>query len=551
MLHMKNTFWSMIAAGASLSHASDAVVRTVALSGSPAPAVPGVFFDLLSDPRLSEAGEVLYWSRLRGSGVSSGSDGSLWLERAGTTTLLLREGDASPTAAGDFLTGIPTASWDDSGGIALSAAFNVSGGGTQTTRLAAIRRTADGIVSSRVAEAVGSATLPALIPLSDTGEGVLWNPASRNNSILFLEDSTRVFDSTTPVPGAGGGHIPGGSAFRQISTPSLSSSGRVIFRAAAGTTNTTTDWVYGLFSDRAGSLGLLFAAGQQVPGAPEGQIFSEFANEPSIDGSGDFAFWARLEGAGSPSDADTALFISRAGEPLQVMARAGAAAPGTTLASFSGFSRRIALSESGSAAFIGFLTGGGVSNATNSGIWIWKPELMSSVLLAREGHPAPGVPGAVFTAFDGLWIGRGGHIAFTASIGGPGGISLGGLFCTDRSGAVRLITRTGAGFDIPGLSHRIVSAVSFDHSEAGQSRLNSSGELVCKVSFTDGTHGLFIASLPCFGDFNGDGAIDGLDISAFWTAWETGDTAADCTLDGSVDGADVERFFSRWEAGEC
>jgi hypothetical protein len=58
-------------------------------------------------------------------------------------------------------------------------------------------------------------------------------------------------------------------------------------------------------------------------------------------------------------------------------------------------------------------------------------------------------------------------------------------------------------------------------------------------------------SLPCAADFNQDGGIDGADVSAFFAAWEAGDSSADVNQDGGTDGADVSAFFAVWEAGGC
>jgi hypothetical protein len=56
---------------------------------------------------------------------------------------------------------------------------------------------------------------------------------------------------------------------------------------------------------------------------------------------------------------------------------------------------------------------------------------------------------------------------------------------------------------------------------------------------------------PCPADFNQDGGVDGGDIDAFFTAWETGDGVADVNQDGGVDGSDIDTFFTAWEAGGC
>jgi hypothetical protein len=57
--------------------------------------------------------------------------------------------------------------------------------------------------------------------------------------------------------------------------------------------------------------------------------------------------------------------------------------------------------------------------------------------------------------------------------------------------------------------------------------------------------------LPCAADFNQDGGVDGLDLQAFFMAWERGDSSAEVNRDGGVDGPDVESFIRVWEAGGC
>ncbi|MCX5692057.1 MAG: PA14 domain-containing protein, partial [Planctomycetota bacterium] len=58
-------------------------------------------------------------------------------------------------------------------------------------------------------------------------------------------------------------------------------------------------------------------------------------------------------------------------------------------------------------------------------------------------------------------------------------------------------------------------------------------------------------SCQCPADFNRDGGVDGGDVEAFFTAWESSAPEADTNGDGGVDGSDVEAFFVAWEAGGC
>jgi hypothetical protein len=54
-------------------------------------------------------------------------------------------------------------------------------------------------------------------------------------------------------------------------------------------------------------------------------------------------------------------------------------------------------------------------------------------------------------------------------------------------------------------------------------------------------------SCLCPSDWNGDGGVDGGDLTAFFSDWEAGE--ADLNADGGTDGSDIGVFFGFWEAG--
>ena len=61
---------------------------------------------------------------------------------------------------------------------------------------------------------------------------------------------------------------------------------------------------------------------------------------------------------------------------------------------------------------------------------------------------------------------------------------------------------------------------------------------------------VFYAVPPaCQADFNGDGAVNTLDVLAFLNAWVAGDSSADINGDGSVNTLDVLAFLNLWTAG--
>ncbi|MDQ7014720.1 MAG: GC-type dockerin domain-anchored protein [Planctomycetota bacterium] len=54
---------------------------------------------------------------------------------------------------------------------------------------------------------------------------------------------------------------------------------------------------------------------------------------------------------------------------------------------------------------------------------------------------------------------------------------------------------------------------------------------------------------PCLADFNGDGAVNTLDVLAFLNAWSAGDESADINGDGEVNTLDVIEFLNAWTTG--
>ena len=53
----------------------------------------------------------------------------------------------------------------------------------------------------------------------------------------------------------------------------------------------------------------------------------------------------------------------------------------------------------------------------------------------------------------------------------------------------------------------------------------------------------------CPADFDCSGGVDGDDVIAFFTLWDSADLAADFNHDEGVDGDDVIAFFEHWDAG--
>ncbi|NDC37879.1 MAG: hypothetical protein EBZ48_07475 [Proteobacteria bacterium] len=104
----------------------------------------------------------------------------------------------------------------------------------------------------------------------------------------------------------------------------------------------------------------------------------------------------------------------------------------------------------------------------------------------------------------------------------------------------------------------------FTTARDGSSVISRPGTLSFEISDTNGTvvseqrqirfgnfggKHQFLFKMPSIGDFNRDGSVDGLDVEAFFQAWEAGELRADLNHDGGVTSDDVEVFFRSWESG--
>ncbi len=186
--------------------------------------------------------------------------------------------------------------------------------------------------------------------------------------------------------------------------------------------------------------------GDAVPGADPGVVFSGFGStHPVINAAGQTAFNGRFSGPGI-DDSNRLGILSEGGGTLSVIARSGDAAPGTKPGvNFSAFfvSNSPLLNDRGQIAFRGVLTGSGVDNSNDVGIW--SEGSGSLGLIAREGHAAPNTgPGVVYANFIDLVLNGAGQTAFVADLVGQDvdGLNNAGIW-SEGSGSLRLIVRSG------------------------------------------------------------------------------------------------------------
>ncbi len=332
---------------------------------------------------------------------------------------------------------------------------------------------------------------------NDTG---IWTEGSGSGLALVAREGS-------PAPGTAVG-----VNFSNLDTgfpPVLNNAGQIAFRGSLTGTGVSSSNDSGIWSEGGGSgLALVAREGSQAPGLDAGVNFSGFSS-PVLNAAGQTAFLGLLTGTGVTDSNDTSIWSEGGGSGLVLVAREGSKAPGTESGvSFSGFNSLPLLNGAGQTAFVGTLTGTGVSNPNLRGIWS-EGGGSGLALVARAGSKAPGTGAGVNFAsnFDKLVLNDAGQTAFLAGLTGSGvtGSNYGGLWATDLDGLLHLIVREGDLFDVdpdPLIDDLrtirfvgLAATNSFENDGLGTG-FNDAGQLAFSLSFTDGSQGIFVATIP-------------------------------------------------------
>jgi hypothetical protein len=275
--------------------------------------------------------------------------------------------------------------------------------------------------------------------LNDAGEVAF--SANLSGAGVTAETDTGIFTSGALVaregdvaPGTGGSVF---SAWPFSVLPMLNNAGEVAFRSNFAGAGGDGQAIFR--SDT-----LVARTGDAVPGSG-GAVLTGFLFSPQLNDAGEVAFSAHLTGAGVTDENDFAIFADGA-----IVVRKGDAAPGVGGAVLDTLFSALALNDAGEVAFRARLSGAGVTDENDTGIFT------SGALVARTGDAAPGAGGAVFDSF-GLIDGTGfelndlGETAFSALLGGAGVTEANdrALFAT-RGGVLDMILREGDLLDLGG-----------------------------------------------------------------------------------------------------
>ncbi|MEM9753102.1 MAG: choice-of-anchor tandem repeat NxxGxxAF-containing protein [Planctomycetota bacterium] len=518
---------------ASAALASDAF-RTVALSGTPAPGMPeGVTFFRFENPAINNAGQVAFDGSLDGPDVTVFTPRieGIWSEGAGaigSPALIARTGSQAPGRPDgvnftDFGYPVINAAGQtafrgflSAGGLSLDGDGVWSEGAGSIGRAALVAGAGDqapgaapGVVftafDNPVLNAAGQTAFrgvvdgPGIIPLFNN-EGV-WSEAAG-----AIGNPTLINPGGTPAPGA-----PEGVNFIFSTPPSINAAGETAFTAALGGDGVTRLNNIGVWSETTGSIGSPALAARKGDFAPGTTGFARFDNfsSPALNDAGQITFFALLDGPDIETTNDSGLWSEAAGSlgNPALIAREGDPAPGTADGvnywRLSGF----VLNAAGETAFKSQLIGPGVDTTNDSGVWSEAAgSIGSPALVARAGTQAPGTPDGVnFLVFSTPSLNAAGQIAFEGILTGTevDDDNDRGIWASEPNGELTLVVRNGDQFDVSDTAvpdlRTIASAnlVAASGNQGGQPSLfNDAGELVFRARFTDGSEGIFVATIP-------------------------------------------------------
>jgi hypothetical protein len=236
-------------------------------------------------------------------------------------------------------------------------------------------------------------------------------------------------------------------------------------------------------------------------------VYADHLYPTSLNHAGEVAF------VGGPSrglNAPRTIYAGSPGSVVQV-AREGDPAPGTpegVLYRGLPFGEPV-LNDAGQVAFAASLEGNGVTEANDYAIF--SGQFSAPSLVARAGSPAPGTPAGVTYAsriFGEYSFGLitelnvAGQMAFLAPLAGPGVTEAtdAGLFFYDPVLGTRLVVREGDLFDLGGGERREIAWIDFhndaDWGNTSVAGLSDDGRLAFSLFFTDGSSGVFLATVP-------------------------------------------------------
>jgi hypothetical protein len=249
------------------------------------------------------------------------------------------------------------------------------------------------------------------------------------------------------------------------------------------------------------SRSVLATVGQAVPGAPAGVNYDGF-NAPRINSAGRVATTGYVWGPAVTNNTSDAIFVTTDAQPLALVARAGEQAPGAPAGVLYDYFYEANISDDNRVGFFATLRGTSVTTGNDYAIFAGAPGDIH--LLARSGDVAPHSGGAIFDYVDWPVLNGSGQSLFKAWFRGPSVTTDNdtAVYLADPDGSLHLLARAGEPFTVAAGDTRTIAGVDFVRqliSGGGDGQplsLNDAGQVALSIFFTDGSQGIFLASIP-------------------------------------------------------
>lgn len=549
---------------------ADVDVRPIALKGDTAPGTSSGVFTSFSGvlPVINDDGDVAFIS------TATGDVGGIWFETAGTLNNIRLEGDTAPGTGGlDEFARFEDLIITRSNTVAFSGITKVISSGANanagywvdqsgTTSLIIRGGDAAPYIAS---DATLTGTTSSFGPLSNwflsySSGGVAAIEAVCNRPISTDPQGSVILTAalgTLTKIALHGEFIPmSGDKWSGLNSPYISTGGSPLFEF-----NNDDPMVPPLDIDQEIYFGSPTGVRQQVsvPGGGSGDVFGPMLEDSIVGSPANFAFVGLVNDSGGGSvDFDTGLW-RYTGSVGELITGQGQPAPGTGGEDFADLdtgqmSESVHMNADGDVVFRHSTD----ASTPTQGIWT-EPSGGSLTDVALQGQNAPGMSGYTFFSFGKPMIVADGQIAFLAVVEN---LSVGGvetaIFATNSTGILELVVSTLDMVDInddcDNPDVQTIKSITLDDgrgTQQGQSNaFNDEGELVLNIEYGTSGEGIFVFDTrACRADFNGDGTLDFNDFTAFQNAFQAEECEADWDGDGDFTIFDFNGFNAAYDAG--